>query len=362
MNNEASSDERDWPYWASSPQILVAGGLIDPGYLDRFHRMSCGYARHYFRLALRAHSTDDFSDQFQNLSLMFVNSSRPNALAIEREGRRGIAVYLGILRRLWSLFQIALSSHEFLEGMISCELDGRLRVRGAPALDDSVNLLELADQWPEERAKVLYDLFARAVDFIVYHELAHHARRHLPFLRSSLGVDVIDEALSMHLTSSDASIFRFLEFDADHHALDMLITAADRERRFSLWTIEESETRCFQWTIAILSTFLLFDIDHIPIDDQYKTSHPAPVHRAMRMSAAISRTFAREFGWEEDRRVDWHDSAWWEVSVIAGLLGLPEGRWRGDRTDDMRWERFVEEERSFIAFSTELDALSDEDE
>ena len=120
------------------------------------------------------------------------------------------------------------------------------------------------------------------------------------------------------------------------------------------WDPETALNEHFLWSIAIICSFQMFDLLHPPIREQYKTSHPACVHRAMRATHVLARLFADEFELSDDDRIEAHDDAWIAASEFARALGLPEGRWRGESTLRMAHDILDIEERRFIAFSKRL--------
>ncbi len=349
-----SDDERDWPFWTEVRDVQRAGGLIDPGYLDEFHRMACGYVRHFFRSAISTHRKEYYADQFDGLSLFFINSPTPNAIALERQQKRGVGVHLGAVRHLWWLFYRGVSTGQFLEHWFKSKpLGADISLEAAMA--DPIWREPGAGRLPADRAETMFDLFLRALDFLVYHELAHHARGHLPYVQEILGLDKLDEALNASVSEgADKKILRLIEFDADVEALDMLLVALDHEIPVTSWPSEKAGTEFFLHAVAILAIFQLFDLDHTPVSEQYRRSHPASVHRALRVTGALSRAIGRQVGWTEDVRIDQHDTAWYAASEVATLIGMPEGRWRGQHTKLMDLDRFAVEEESFIKFSKRL--------
>ncbi len=347
-------EERDWPFWERLARIERAGGLIDPGYLDEFHRMACGYARKSFREAINAHKDDYYADQFKGLSLFFIDNDVLNAVALENGNRRGIGLHLGTVRRLWWLFYWAMGSGRVINHWFeSAPLSEQISLDAAMA--DPVWQDHEAARLPADRAILMYEIFLRSLEFMVYHELAHHARGHLPLAARELGLEAIEEGLCVGVEeTADNALLRLIEFDADVEALDMMLVALDRDIPLETWESKEAGTECFLRVMAIVGVFLLLDLDHAPISEQYRQSHPAAVHRALRLTSALARGFGDHVGWNEKERIQEHDSSWYEASAMAALLGLPEGRWYGKHTDLIDLERYKEEDRAFVAFSQKL--------
>lgn len=347
--DQAEREVQDWPFWQDQPTVRVAGGLLDPRTLDEWHRTACGYVRHAYRSVLTAHADSEFKDQFDHLSLVFVGSPQKNALALEEEGRRTIVVFIGMVRQLWSTIQTSLGTARFLHGMFDSEPPARKPDAG------SRQQLHLGEGWPEDRQAALHDLFQYAVEFLMCHELAHHARGHLPYLRKRRGVKLIDEALNAQANRPGNAVMRNIEFDADFHAIDLLVEYLEKNAGLNTWSVERAATEHFLRLVAVICFFQMFDADHLPMDKQYQSTHPAIVHRAIRATSVLSKAIAGELNWAESRRIDEHDEVWLAAAQLARDIGMPTGRWHGAHTHRMGLARLDREERSFIRFSRRLD-------
>ncbi|WAC49773.1 hypothetical protein OVA03_07700 [Asticcacaulis sp. SL142] len=343
-------------FWAGDADVVSLGGLIEPDALSGFQRQLHNLVLEAYQRQMRRCADEPFADQLDDLSLLFLRSASPNAFAIEKDGRRAVAICLGLFDALWGAFAMALSDSDFMPGYFDSEAPSSAGAMNRQGLRDPAWADIALPGWPEDRLAALNDLFYRAVDFLVCHELAHHARRHIPYLQDTLGIGRVDECLNATAGTNSDDAYRLIEFDADHHGLDLLVVGMidDTERP---WDLDRSQTQCFQSAVAILTVFLLFDLDHASVDLQYGSSHPAPVHRAMRLSAALTSTFARLFAWTDEDRIDWHDLAWITVGEIARILELPEGRWRGEFTQGMALARFCKEERALLKFARRFDRL-----
>lgn len=351
------NEEKAWPFWNRHPSVRRVGGIVDPGMLDEFHRMGCGWVRHFYRTALASHQGDEFADQFENITLFFMESSEVNAVAFERSGQRAVGVFTGTVRRLWWLFYTAANIEDIFDFWVESAPARQGKFSVDEAISDPVWPQATHDpmDWPQDRKEMLYDLFFRALDFLLYHELAHHARGHMEYVREVFGVSEIDEALNAASIADTAQeTLRFIEFDADHFALDMILMAHEREHPLKALRSEQALGEYILQAVAIIGLFMLLDLRHTRISRQYMTSHPASVHRAMRLTSALAKTYQKGVGWTDDERLNAHDVAWWNASKIARALGLPEGRWHGDHTDDMDVERFRREEKRFLSFSRDL--------
>lgn len=349
--------ERDWTYWEKDETVVKSGGLVDPGYLGEFHRMGCGLVRHLYLKAAGAIARQPYADQIEALSLFFIESSARNAVALEREAARGVGVHIGLIEAIWVLLYNAIGTGGLLPHWFNDDAPLRRPVTQAAALNDPIWREAAPTPWSGERIAVHFELTARILDLVVHHELAHHTRGHIAYLRAQFGLSHLDEA--MHFSAEEGPMrdaLRNLEYDADHAALDMLMASLDSERPLSTWTAEQASREYFIQALAIIVLFQLLDQAHTPMSRHYGLSHPAPVHRAMRMTAALARTFSRQFDWPESLREEEHDLAWLAAADLAGVMNMPEGRWRGRHTRDMDFDRFRREEEEFISFASELDA------
>lgn len=353
--------EKSWVYWSEDCVVQQAGGLIDPGYLDEFHRMSCGWVRYLYLNAVSSLKDEHYSDQITNLSLFFIDSHEKNALALERQEAKGIGVHLGLIRSLWAVFYRGLGTGCLLKEWFVEAAPLDRNISDEEAISDPIWRADDTITWEPDRLRTHHDLFIRRVDFIVYHELAHHVRGHISYLRSEFGLTEIDEALNFTAEQGPKrDAFRNLEYDADHAALDMIILALNKDVKFSTWSKSRGEREFFLQSLAIIILFQVLDEAHSPMRNHYLLSHPAPVHRAMRITNALSFTFAREFSWSDQEREEEHDLAWLAAAEIADLFNMPEGRWHGDTIDDMDHDHFLKEEEKFISFAHMLNALNDE--
>ena len=357
-----ASEERDWPFWAKSQRIIKRGGLIDPGYLGESDRRGCGWVREHFRSAKRAHSQGDFGDRIQDLSLFFINSDAVNAVALALEERQGIGIHIGAVRKLWFLYQEALNSDTFLEGSFLQPLPPNPDRSSESATFFRLWEEEADHGWCEDRLDMFWDLFLRSLDFLVYHEIAHHTRGHIDLVLTRMGMSEIDELFSMSASDGiSGELFRHLEFDADHHAIDMMLTAYDQEFPLEEWAEDHARAECFLLSLSLIGVFQALDHEDREVEAHYRTTHPAPVHRAMRLTGAVSRTIGRFAGWSDVERIEHHDNAWVAGAELAERSGRGRDRWMGTGTRRMAQDLFVEEEARFIAFSQALDRINEKD-
>ncbi|MDE4142144.1 hypothetical protein [Phaeobacter gallaeciensis] len=351
---------KDWAYWLEDSSVQKSGGLIDPGYLDEFHRMACGWVRHFFLQAMSSIGDYHYHDQVENLSLFFIDSDARNALALERPEKKGVGIHLGLIRSIWALLYRGIGAGNLIEVWFedAPPLEDEA-MEGISVFSDRIWAAENTTNWSSDRIQAHHDIFSRAVDFVIHHEIAHHVRGHIPYLKAEYGMSEIEEKLSFSTVSDPKrDALRNLEYDADHTGLDMLMISLDRDLRMASWSEEQASREFFLQSLAIIALFQLLDEAHSPLSTHYALSHPAPVHRAMRLTHALSFTFATQFNWTDATREEEHDLAWLAAADIARQLKMPEGRWHGASTDGMDHAHFMKEEKEFIAFAEKLNALN----
>ena len=348
--------EGNWAPWRRDLLVRGSGGLVDPTGLGAFDRTSCALLRDLFVETRKRHQATYYGDRFGRMSLFYVENVAANALALERGRDRGIGVFLGLPRRLWAAFHIGLSNPAFLDGCFDSE-PGPLIGDASVDLLRGGELLFIPDEiWPEERTGALWDLFERALTFLLCHEISHHVRGHLELVRDRLGFDGVDELRGAAADGPDNRLLRLIEFDADSDAVDLILISVVADAAAEGWSADKTRAQGFQWMVAVITVFLIFDLEHLPVSLQYESSHPAPVHRAILTAGAFSRTFARNFAWSEEERALFEESAWEAVSEIAEQLELPPGRWCGETTSLMDLGRYAEEEKLFLEFEAWISA------
>ena len=350
--------EGDWPRWRRDALVVSSGGLANPKTAGRFEQIAWQTLLEVYAETRERHRQSDFADRFDHLSILWLANDGANALAIERDGHRAVAVYTGLLRRLWAALQLGMSSPNFLDGCFDTPpIAITTLVAGQPLRPDVMNHLPLAE-WPEERRFALWDLFQRALTFFLCHELGHHARGHIDLVHERLGFEAIDELRAAGTSGPDHRLLRMLEFDADTDAIDMILIAESQEAKRAGWSTEKTEAQGFQWLVAIVVLFLALDLEFKEIGEHYRGSHPAPVHRAIHAVGTFARSYADLFKWGDEKEKFYQTEAWDAGAVIAEALGYPEGRWYGDHTVLMDLERFGHEERSFFEFEKWLTAVN----
>jgi hypothetical protein len=350
----------DWPFWAAHKGIVERGGLVDPLKLAPSDQGLCVLSVHLFRAALAACAKTNFSERFDNCTIFFVNNRALNALALESQGRRAVAVYMGALRKLWAAVRYALTLPDFVVDWFPAAPPTNL---GRAALDAPAELLGYPKEgWDPERIDFLEELFLRMLDFVLHHELAHHARGHIDVVRTRLGVDVIDEALDFSSSASDEELRRYVEMDADDHALDIIVTCLDDEAPMAKLTLGQAHAELFRQMTAAIFVTCLFDAEHGPIERQMQTTHPPPVHRATRAVDLLYDAFGGRCHLDRQTLVDTRDEAWAAVGRFAMAIGNPVGRWHGDGFRDHSQALMEKSMKGYEQFTKDLDIANVQEE
>lgn len=169
------------------------GGLVDPSKQRRSTKRCADLLCICFVLLSKPLGKKNFGERLENCTIIFVNNPALNALALESENRRAIAIYMGALRKMWVAVRFALTLPDFLVDWFPPAPPMEL---GRAVLSAPAELLDYPGPgWDAGQIELLEELFLHMLDFVLHHELAHHARGHMDIMRTRLGVDVIDEAL-----------------------------------------------------------------------------------------------------------------------------------------------------------------------
>jgi hypothetical protein len=345
--------QQDWRVWARHPSVRGAGGLVHPGTLSPFDRALCGWVRSLFREAVIESKRHDYADRFANVSLVFAGSSALNAKALETRTRRAIVFNLGLIRKVWGILRIAVAHSRLHRTVFKSRA---LRWSGFdPRSEESWARYYRLDGLPDQRADYLFQLFMYVAEFVVHHELAHHARGHMDLVRETLGLEEIDEVhfAAGGLDLPGRRLMQLIEFDADHEALDILLTTqvAEGMRGWGEQALLEDAYRLMLTTILL---FQALDLACAPLPAPFTTSHPAPVFRAMRITYTVAVTFPEVFGLPAQDLLALHDEAWADAALVARRIGLPSGRWWGGDGPAALLPELHALEEAFFPFSEAL--------
>lgn len=273
-----------------------------------------------------------------------------SAAAAQKNASNRITIHWGIICALWNLSIAMILRGRTLNQIFgwhtphSRQIGSKLAISHTRA-EAPVGLSDTAVQYVAE-------IVGRALEAVWCHEYAHHVRGHFAFIRSRK----IDEALNMaeiRRPTSGKEVVRDIELDADYFGIDILwkynrLTAIQSGRigangqLDSDWATSELGIR----SISLIALHMIFDAQGWAVEDQSTLSHPAPIHRAIRVVAFWRETHLRQVDLGPDAIDPILNIAWETASDVASALELEEGRWDGWERPEKRMQIYkVEEER-----------------
>lgn len=287
------------------------------------------------------------------IRLSILNSEKVNAIAYSDSKTECLAITRGLLTTLLAVSKVSMTLPGFLQDCVDSELPVTL------SFEESCNpstVFEFED-WPDDRVMATYDLFRRAIEFLVCHELAHLARDHPGYLLEHSYAPVNDERLALSISLDDGfgDVIRQLEFDADLHGLDLLLCELDDESTVANLDFTDQVTEAHLYGVSILGLYLCLDSQRTENTVTYKHSHPPPIHRAVRVLHALMSFFGDASDWDDQVIRALHDECWSMNAEVAIHLGFPMGRWHGENLDQLELHTLWKQEDPFFKVSKELD-------
>lgn len=320
--------------WRNNRFVADLGGIVDPTSRDPDQARHAAFVADVYARMSEILDACGAVEGLNELPLFLVAAHSPNAALLGPSSEACILVNQGLLREIERTALAAVSCHDFMSS--------RMPWTAAAGLSD-------------ERREFATHLVAHMLDFVVSHEIAHDVRGHLAIVEAERGMAALDEITSLSGADAGDDLLRFLEFDADVHALDIQMHAADALGAFADDAPGGVEGDFFIHLLAMLLVFQILDAEHRPVEAADAASHPAPIHRALFLSDVMVRSFADASGLTEESLVELHDEVWFEASIVARGLRLPEGRWHGAHMDDAHRERLEALRPRIVAFSKSLD-------
>lgn len=333
-------------------------GLIDPRTLSALDAELAERVEGLFDAALEVSRPTPWADRFEGLRLVFVAGQRINARAYEDERGPAIAIAWSGIRGLWTLTQLAVGATTLLEGTFTTPPPEP--APDAAHLDLAAAPSDRRSTWPEDRVAYHEELFMYAADFLLHHELAHHARGHIDLLDASFGIGEVleSQALAPAANRPQRRMLQLIELDADIQALDLLLQA-DLARGFERLPPDHLQKHAYKLMLSTILVFQLLDFDHRPVVDDYLGPYPAPIHRAMMITQVVVKTFVEVFGLDADEMMTESEDAWAQTADVARALAFPSGRWWG--LDDLTpyHPRLDVLNTDFVTFSQRLSAANE---
>lgn len=332
-------DADDFTFWANQTFARKAGGaVLADRYEDPGNRP----------LALAGFAIKSDLDFLKRQPLwpriarcqtfLLPQSTVSSANALRHGQRQAVFLHAGLLQDLWRALWTIVAQSDALAGQFDWETLTADQVanahKQAPAMFMDQHLGRLS------RQSYLQELFGRAVEFIFFHEIAHHGRRHLDRLYGRAGLQVIDEAMNMASAGSEMSeLSRLLEFDADWIASEMCLNATAHTRQ------DDGQTAGFEdrdhmtselalHALAQSTLFMVLDQGRRAAPLSYNDAHPPALHRAVRVTKGVGDTIQKAAGMTRDEIGAFMNEAWAEVVTQAERMGYPPGIWN-DRIEDL---------------------------
>jgi len=129
---------------------------------------------------------------------------------------------------------------------------------------------------------------------------------------------------------------RFIEFDADVHALDIMLVEELKANNVKSLTARQAGDIAFLVAFAAIVVGQILDQGEPDVALQSRRTHPPPVWRAIFLSALLIETIPRETSAGTEEIGDRLNEAWTEAEHVASVLGLTSGRWGGMSREEMQ--------------------------
>ncbi|MCG6559308.1 hypothetical protein MB818_13920 [Ruegeria sp. 1NDH52C] len=357
----SATRDSDRAFWVAHQYASDSGGAIEPDTAMQGHDPALALAGHVVavnRLYLDQHRFQPRIARCQ--TWLLPASPRINARAIQHGARRAVFLHGGLLRSLWNALHMLLAGSCFLAdrfGWQAADLSPPPPAPGGVRLFPQVTGGDGTDP-----LSYLKEVYGRAVEFVYFHEIAHHGRDHIARLRVVGGQGFVDEGLAMAAGAGTvADLLRLLEFDADLNAVDMCLNATG----FATWAEGETPrfadpdymtSELFLHLTGMVTLFMLLDRAAPNAPAQYDGGHPPALHRAIRLSVGLADTVQAATGLSRAQVDPFLDHAWSEVVSLAGRLGYPPGLWTGRQDQIARIGLLDDIADRANALSREIDA------
>lgn len=236
----------------------------------------------YFKELLKVSDKDTSNYPVANIYCNYIDNPSINAVAFNYKKCEFVGIFAGAYLLIWDTFLALLSSPKIL------------REIGNPALetvkDENIaqHILHPRDGYylalfPKDhvRYKAAQALSLNVMNFLLAHEVAHHAHGHLLFLKGEFEADSLIEYPLEPLYKKQLQIRRLLELDADMHAFRFSIDSWARLNIQGSFP-ELKELHFLQtWSFSLGIIFRLFDIHTRNTADYSRKPHPRPDIRFM---------------------------------------------------------------------------------
>jgi len=308
-------------FWRPAIDVKRYGRITTPDRYEEDERAILEYCGRVIRITKRQLERH-YRWTLNRLDFFFLDKAQANAAMFQRHDRHAVGVCVGLPFMIKKNLDLAMRNAEFLEEYLT----------------------------PQERPEWSMRFLGMIIEHVYLHEAAHALRGHLLYLRRP--------PMSRSLDERRGSLNSYLELDADLHAVDMWLAITEdsedfptrRDLRLDLY---------FQRVFTILLLYQTLDCGNRAIAEHMRLDHPAPVHRALMLSAAMRQTVPHQHRLPAKLVENTHHQAFWEASVAARTWKLLADRWWGGTTGRRRgMARYSTVIRQFLdAIEPQLDAF-----
>ena len=193
--------------------------------------------------------------------------------------------------------------------------------------------------------------------FIVNHEIAHIIRGHFTYLKRRGFTGELSEFSFVDERSSRFK-HRFLEYDADNFAFDLMVWQAEARFGPLRKSNPDATSMVFQMYLASLLIFLLLDRNTGKLAFNDKSSHPPLLARAAQLTQTLFDIFRdtdislKAVGAEIKRTLT-------ACCRLARHLNIPNGRWLAGELLGKEFEMSLDDRESYLDILKKLNKIAD---
>lgn len=193
--------------------------------------------------------------------------------------------------------------------------------------------------------------------FIVNHEIAHIVRGHFSYLNKQGFSGALSE-FSFLDERSPYFKHRFLEYDADNFAFDLMVWQIEQELGGLSRRNSEVTSTVFQVYLASLLIFLLLDRNTPKLAFDEQRSHPPLLARAAQLTQTLFDIFRDTDIPLEAVGVEVHRILW-GCCRVAEQLHIPNGRWLPGKLLGEEFSLSLEDRDAYLRVVAELNGVAD---
>jgi hypothetical protein len=193
--------------------------------------------------------------------------------------------------------------------------------------------------------------------FVVNHEIAHIIRGHFIYLKQHGFTGALSE-LSFVDRRSPHFKHRFLEYDADTFAFDLMVWQIEREFGRLRKSNAKAVAAVFHTYLAAMLIFLLLDRNTPALAFEDSRTHPPLLARGAHLTQTLFDLFRdtqislETVGAEVNRVL-------WSCCHVAAHLGIPNGRWLPGRMLGKEFALSLEDRDAYLGIVARLSEVAD---